>query len=108
MKFFKYHGLGNDFILIDCIRNNVKIDPEWAKKACDRNFGIGADGVLYVLPGGADYDAEMVILNSDGSSSKMCGNGIRCVAKYVRDNGISTDNEFDIKTGRGILHVATT
>lgn len=108
MKFYKYHGIGNDFIVIDCARNNVKIDPDWVRWVCDRHFGIGADGVLFVKSGGADYDCEMVILNSDGSYSKMCGNGIRCVAKYARDSGLVHEDSFDIKTGRGILHVDTT
>ena len=82
--FSKYHGLGNDFILVDNRQQSEPVlTPEQAVTLCDRNFGIGADGVIFALPGehGADY--TMRIFNSDGSEPEMCGNGIRCMAKFL-------------------------
>lgn len=84
IEFAKYHGLGNDFILIDNrTSNEPAITPQQAVKLCDRHFGIGADGVIFALPGqdGADY--TMRIFNSDGSEPEMCGNGIRCLARFL-------------------------
>ena len=86
IEFSKYQGLGNDFILIDNRhQSNPVITPPQAVKLCDRHFGIGADGVIFALPGenGADY--TMRIFNSDGSEPEMCGNGIRCLAKFIAD-----------------------
>ncbi len=84
MKFTKYHGLGNDFILIDN-RNSATplVSPEEAVKMCDRHFGIGADGVIFALPGDEHNDYTMRIFNSDGSEPEMCGNGIRCLARFI-------------------------
>ncbi|MEY3297159.1 MAG: Diaminopimelate epimerase 2 [Cyanobacteriota bacterium] len=84
MEFSKYHGLGNDFILVDN-RHQVDplISPETAAAWCDRHFGIGADGVIFALPGQNGTDYTMRIYNSDGSEPEMCGNGIRCLAKYL-------------------------
>jgi diaminopimelate epimerase len=85
IEFTKYHGLGNDFILIDNRQSNEPIlTSEQAVKLCDRHFGIGADGVIFALPAessGADY--KMRIFNSDGSEPEMCGNGIRCLARFL-------------------------
>ncbi|MGF1499738.1 MAG: diaminopimelate epimerase [Elainellaceae cyanobacterium] len=86
VEFVKYHGLGNDFILVDNRQQSTpRLTPEQAVKWCDRNFGIGADGVIFALPGenGADY--TMRIFNSDGSEPEMCGNGIRCLARFIAD-----------------------
>ena len=84
MEFSKYHGLGNDFILVD---NRHQPEPilsaEEAERWCDRHFGIGADGVIFALPGQAGTDYTMRIYNSDGSEPEMCGNGIRCLAKFL-------------------------
>jgi diaminopimelate epimerase len=102
IKFQKMHGLGNDFILID------KIDPlkydlsKLAIKLCDRHQGIGADGIILILPS-QTADVKMRIINSDGSEADMCGNGIRCFAKYVYDNQINTAHSFTIQTGAGIM-----
>ncbi|PZO18597.1 MAG: diaminopimelate epimerase [Leptolyngbya foveolarum] len=84
IPFSKYHGLGNDFVLVDN-RDSAepKISPEEAVAVCDRNFGIGADGVIFVLPATGKTDYTMRIYNSDGSEPEMCGNGIRCMAKFV-------------------------
>jgi diaminopimelate epimerase len=86
IKFTKYHGLGNDFILVDN-RSSVEpcLTPEDAVQLCDRHFGIGADGVIFALPGQAGSDYTMRIFNSDGSEPEMCGNGIRCLAKFIAD-----------------------
>ena len=82
--FSKYHGLGNDFILVDS-RHQAEpvLTPQQAVTLCDRNFGIGADGVIFALPGQQDADYTMRIFNSDGSEPEMCGNGIRCMAKFL-------------------------
>ncbi|MCU0570905.1 MAG: diaminopimelate epimerase [Oculatellaceae cyanobacterium Prado106] len=86
IPFVKYHGLGNDFILVDN-RNQTEplITPEQAVVWCDRHFGIGADGIIFALPGQADTDYTMRIFNSDGSEPEMCGNGIRCLARFIAD-----------------------
>ncbi|MEG4958865.1 MULTISPECIES: diaminopimelate epimerase [unclassified Microcoleus] len=86
IEFAKYHGLGNDFILIDNRHSSEPvITPEQAVELCDRHFGIGADGVIFALPGQNDTDYTMRIFNSDGSEPEMCGNGIRCLAKFIAD-----------------------
>ena len=102
MKFQKMHGLGNDFILMDQI-DPLKIDlTALAIKLCDRHQGIGADGIILILPSEI-ADVKMRIINSDGSEADMCGNGIRCFAKYVYDNKINTARSFTIETGAGIM-----
>lgn len=84
MQFTKYHGLGNDFILIDNRQQPQPVlTPEQAVAWCDRHFGIGADGVIFALPGQAGTDYTMRIFNSDGSEPEMCGNGIRCLAQFL-------------------------
>ena len=86
VKFTKYHGLGNDFILIDNrASSEPSITPDQAIQLCDRHFGIGADGVIFALPGQNGNDYSMRIFNSDGSEPEMCGNGIRCLAKFIAD-----------------------
>jgi diaminopimelate epimerase len=92
IAFSKYQGLGNDFILIDNRhRDTPMIEPEEAIIWCDRHFGIGADGVIFVLPGQNGTDYSMRIFNSDGSEPEMCGNGIRCMAKFIADLEGKTD-----------------
>ena len=84
LPFSKYHGLGNDFILVDNRASTEPIlTPAQAVAVCDRNFGIGGDGVIFVLPATGDTDYTMRIYNSDGSEPEMCGNGIRCLAKFI-------------------------
>jgi diaminopimelate epimerase len=89
MKFTKMHGAGNDYIYVDCFRQPIPADPPaLARAISDRHFGVGADGLILICPvDGAD--AEMRMYNADGSYSEMCGNGIRCIAKYVYDHGIA-------------------
>ncbi|MEH2115020.1 diaminopimelate epimerase [Nostoc sp.] len=86
IEFTKYHGLGNDFILIDNRSSSLPVlTPEQAIELCDRHFGIGADGVIFALPGENGTDYTMRIFNSDGSEPEMCGNGIRCLAGFLAD-----------------------
>ncbi|MDJ0733674.1 MAG: diaminopimelate epimerase [Nostocaceae cyanobacterium] len=86
IEFTKYHGLGNDFILIDNRANSTPVvTPEEAVQLCDRHFGIGADGVIFALPGENGTDYTMRIFNSDGSEPEMCGNGIRCLGRFLAD-----------------------
>lgn len=100
MIFWKYHGIGNDFVLVDGITDKVKIDNQWCKKICRRNFDVGADGVLYIMPG-EDTDITMRVINADGTEAEMCGNGIRCVAKHAYDHGLVKDQRFSIHTLAG-------
>lgn len=119
IEFTKYHGLGNDFILID---NRHSCEPvitaEQAVVLCDRHFGIGADGVIFALPGQNGTDYTMRIFNSDGSEPEMCGNGIRCLAKFIADlegskihppqpslskGGSESQTEYRIHTGAGVI-----
>ncbi|MEH1867462.1 MAG: diaminopimelate epimerase [Nostoc sp.] len=102
IEFTKYHGLGNDFILIDNRSSSLPVlTPEQAIQLCDRHFGIGADGVIFALPGENGTDYTMRIFNSDGSEPEMCGNGIRCLAGFLadleklgtRDLGLGTGEE---------------
>lgn len=102
VKFQKMHGLGNDFILlneIDPLKYNLNA---LALRLCDRHQGIGADGIILILPSDK-ADMKMRIINSDGSEANMCGNGIRCYAKYVYDNHITSAKTFTIETGAGIM-----
>jgi diaminopimelate epimerase len=86
IEFVKYQGLGNDFVLVDNRnRNEPCLTPEQAVQVCDRHFGVGANGVIFLLPGKADADYTMRIYNSDGSEPEMCGNGIRCLARFIHD-----------------------
>jgi diaminopimelate epimerase len=103
MKFTKMHGLGNDFIVIDERKLQIKTDfIDLAKKLCDRHLGIGADGLIRVLPSKTG-DYKMEIINSDGSIPEMCGNGIRCFAKFIYDNEKKPKTEYKVETGAGIL-----
>lgn len=102
MHFTKWQGCGNDFVLVDCYKEKVQDFAELAKVMCDRHYGIGADGVLYVLPSDK-ADFCMRIFNTDGSEAEMCGNGIRCFARYIYDYGLTEKTEFTVETGAGIL-----
>ena len=105
IEFTKWHGTGNDFVVIDCTEKNPVAQEnraDFAKKFCDRHFGIGADGILFIDNSTA-ADFRMRIVNADGSEAEMCGNGIRCVAKYLFDSKKVTTPEFKIETGAGIL-----
>ncbi|CAN6576405.1 unnamed protein product [Malus baccata var. baccata] len=105
LHFVKYHGLGNDFILVDNRgASEPKISPEQAAKLCDRNFGIGADGVIFALPGINGTDYTMRIFNSDGSEPEMCGNGVRCFARFIAElENLQGKHSFKIHTGAGLI-----
>ena len=104
MKFTKMHGAGNDYVYVNCFEEEV-INPEQvAIKVSNRNFGIGSDGLILILPSDR-ADVRMRMFNSDGSESEMCGNGIRCVAKYAYDHGLVTKKEIIAETGAGILNL---
>jgi len=105
VEFTKYHGLGNDFILIDNrTEEQPTITSEQAVQLCDRHFGIGADGVIFALPGQDGTDYTMRIFNSDGSEPEMCGNGIRCLAHFLSElEGTSAKTEYRIYTLAGVM-----
>jgi diaminopimelate epimerase len=104
MRFAKYHGTGNDFIMIDDLADRIHLDPALVAAACDRRFGVGADGVIRIAPSdGADF--FMDYYNADGRVAEMCGNGIRCLAKYAYDRGLSSELRIDVDTRAGIKHL---
>lgn len=104
VSFKKYQGLGNDFILIDNRGQGEPIlTPAQAKLLCDRNFGIGGDGVIFAMPGQNGTDLSMRIYNSDGSEPEMCGNGIRCLAKFVADTDGTKTFKYKISTLAGLI-----
>ncbi len=107
MKFTKMHGAGNDYVYVDCFSQQPPSNPaELAPRISDRRFGVGGDGLILIEPTETDADARMRMFNADGSEAEMCGNGIRCVAKYVYDHGIATKNSMRILTGNGILDLS--
>ncbi|SMC85875.1 diaminopimelate epimerase [Papillibacter cinnamivorans] len=108
MKFTKMQGLGNDYIYINCFEEHLERPEELSRKLSDRHFGVGADGLILIGPSKtADFKMEMY--NADGSSGEMCGNGIRCVGRYVHDRGLTDQETITVETGAGIktlrLHV---
>ncbi|KAL6520995.1 hypothetical protein OROGR_017564 [Orobanche gracilis] len=105
LHFVKYHGLGNDFILVDNRDSEEpKVTPEQAVKLCDRNFGIGDDGVIFAMPGINGTDYTMRIFNSDGSEPQMCGNGVRCFARFVAElENLNGKQSFTVHTGAGLI-----
>ncbi len=106
LNFTKMHGAGNDYVYVDCFNNPTPDDPAaLAIQVADRNKGIGGDGLILICPSEV-ADARMIMFNSDGSQAEMCGNGLRCVAKYVYDHGIAVKEELKLETGAGVLSVA--
>ncbi|PKK99237.1 MAG: diaminopimelate epimerase [Tenericutes bacterium HGW-Tenericutes-2] len=101
MKFQKYHGTGNDFIMVSFIPSNPE---ELAKNICDRHFGIGADGLIYPSESSV-ADIKFNYYNSDGSIAPMCGNGMRCFVQYLLDNQMINKHSFNVETLAGIIHV---
>lgn len=103
MRFTKMHGIGNDYVYVDCVSQEPPADPAaLAIAVSDRHFGIGSDGLILIGPS-TRADARMRMFNADGSESEMCGNGVRCVAKFVHDHGLATKPHLTIETGRGVL-----
>jgi diaminopimelate epimerase len=99
------HGAGNDYVYINCFAEPIPPDPAaLAKILSDRHFGIGGDGIILICPSDK-ADARMRMFNADGSESEMCGNGVRCVAKYVYDHGLCRRSPLKIETGRGVLNL---
>ncbi|QHQ61273.1 diaminopimelate epimerase [Anaerocolumna sedimenticola] len=104
MKFTKMQGCGNDYVYVNCFKEKVDNAPEISKLVSDRHFGIGSDGLILIKPSDkADFYMDMY--NSDGTKSQMCGNGIRCVAKYVYDYGLTDKHNISIETGAGIKYL---
>ncbi|MBC7765084.1 MAG: diaminopimelate epimerase, partial [Hyphomonadaceae bacterium] len=101
MKFTKMQGIGNDYVYVNCFLENIQNPSALAVKISDRHFGVGSDGLVMILPSEI-ADFRMRMLNSDGSESEMCGNAIRCVGKYVYDNGLTTSDVITIETLAGI------
>lgn len=103
MKFTKMHGLGNDYIYIDCTKNknNIETPGELSKTLSDRHFGIGSDGIILICDSDK-CDFKMRMFNADGSEAEMCGNGIRCVGKYVYDFGLTDKTNITIETKAGV------
>lgn len=104
MKFTKMHGIGNDYVYMDCTKKRLENPEELARLVSDRHKGIGADGLILIQPS-EEADFEMAMYNADGSYGKMCGNGIRCVAKYVYDNGLTDKTELKIVSGGAVKYL---
>lgn len=105
LRFTKMHGLGNDYVYVDGFDQNIPDAPgELAKVIADRHFGVGGDGMILILPSDS-ADVRMRMFNADGSEGEMCGNGVRCVAKYAWDHGRSEANPMHVETGAGILKI---
>ncbi len=103
MRFVKMHGLGNDYVYVDCISQAIPVDlAALSRQLSDRHFGIGGDGLILLCPS-EKADVRMRMFNADGSESEMCGNGIRCVAKFAHDHGLARNNPLTVETGRGVL-----
>ena len=105
MKFTKMHGLGNDYVYVNGFTETLPDPAVTAVKVADRHFGIGGDGLILILPS-VKADVRMRMFNADGSEGEMCGNGVRCVAKYAYDHGLTKNNPMTVETGRGVLSLA--
>jgi diaminopimelate epimerase len=108
MRFVKMHGIGNDYVYVDAFRERVEEPEKLAVRIADRHFGVGGDGLILVAPPteegkAAGATVRMRMFNADGSESEMCGNGVRCVAKFAYDRGLSQQNPMRVETGRGVL-----
>ena len=105
MRFTKMHGIGNDYVYVNGFDQQVPDPVATAQRVSDRHFGIGADGLVLILPSNK-ADVRMRMFNADGSEAEMCGNGIRCLAKYAFERGITRNNPMRVETGRGVLTLA--
>lgn len=109
IPFTKMHGIGNDFVVLDCIGEISAADipdPDaLAARLCRRNYSVGADGLLLLLPGSDGCDARMRIFNADGSEAEMCGNGIRCISRLIHERGYASGDSLTIATRAGTRHV---
>jgi diaminopimelate epimerase len=103
MRFVKMQGAGNDYVYVDCINQRPPADPvKLSRIISDRHFGVGADGLILLMPS-EKADVRMRMYNADGSEAEMCGNGIRCVAKFAFDRGLTRNNPMRVETCRGVL-----
>lgn len=107
MKFTKMQGLGNDYVYVNCFEEKIENPPAVARYVSDRHFGIGSDGLIMINPSEV-ADFEMKMYNADGSRGEMCGNGIRCVAKYVYDYGLTDKTQISVETLGGIKYLDLT
>jgi len=107
LKFTKMQGIGNDYVYVNCFEEDIKNPSELSIAISDRHFGIGSDGLIMILPSPA-ADARMRIFNADGSEAQMCGNGIRCVAKYLYEYGIKKSDRMTIETAAGLKTIELT
>ncbi len=106
MKFTKMHGAGNDYVYVDCFAQSVPVDAaSLAREVSHRHFGVGGDGLILICPSDV-ADVRMQMHNADGSQAEMCGNGIRCLAKYVYDHDIARKENLKVETGAGVLDLA--
>jgi diaminopimelate epimerase len=106
MRFTKMQGAGNDYVYVNGFEESVQDRPAWARRLSHRNYGVGSDGLILVLPPSSrDADCRMEMYNADGSRAQMCGNGIRCVAKLVHDHGIARKPRLRIETDAGLKQV---
>ena len=101
MKFTKMHGCGNDYVYVNCFEEEISDRPEFSKLVSNRNFGVGSDGLICICPS-ETADFKMDMYNADGSNAQMCGNGIRCVGKFVFEKGLTDKTKLKIETGGGV------
>jgi diaminopimelate epimerase len=104
MRFSKYHGTGNDFVMVEDLDDRIHLEPAAIAALCDRRRGVGADGLIRIAPA-PDADFFMDYYNAEGVPAEMCGNGIRCLAKYVYERGMTGRDEMDVLTRAGIKHL---
>ena len=104
MRFAKYHGTGNDFVMIEDVSDRIHLDQDTIAALCDRRKGVGADGLIRIAPA-QDADFFMDYYNAEGEPAEMCGNGIRCLAKYVYERGLTSDTDIDVLTRAGVKHL---
>lgn len=102
MRFAKWHGIGNDFVMVADPSNEFAFDAGQVRRICDRRFGVGADGVIRVAPGPDGADLFMDYINSDGTLGEMCGNGIRCLVLFAREEGLTDKTELKVATRAGL------
>lgn len=107
LKFTKMHGTGNDYVYVDLFHQTLDRPSELSVKISDRHFGIGSDGLICIAPSEI-ADCRMIMFNADGSEGAMCGNGIRCVAKYAYEHGLVTKDQMSIETKSGVKHLKLT
>ncbi len=105
MRFTKMHGIGNDYVYVNGFAENVADPAALARVISDRHFGVGSDGLILILPS-SKADVRMRMFNADGSEAEMCGNGVRCVAKYAFDHKLTDKNPMHVETGHGVLSLA--